>query len=141
MTFKGYSLLILLTLATIIASNENVKAQGPPVISYPTPQVYKLGTTIAPLSPTNTGGAVSPVNYNSPAIFTLYFTPFSIATDGLNNVYTTNNYTGDLTKYSSAGAVLFTIKTGNPETSEIAVDGLGNIYIYIPIYHKLYFKV
>jgi len=112
-----------------VVNSENVLAQNSPVISYTTPQVYTVGSVITPLSPTNTGGAVYPANYSVPANFVPYTTPFSIAIDGSGNVYTTNNSTGDLTKYNAAGTALFTVNTGSIQASEIAVDGLGNIYV------------
>jgi gliding motility-associated-like protein len=125
MAFKKNLLLIFI----VIINNACVHGQNPPVITYATPQVYTIGSAITPLSPTNTGGAVYPANYTTPANFASCTTPFSIAIDGANNVYTTNNSTGSLTKFNAAGTPLFTVNTGSPQASEIAVDGLGNIYV------------
>ncbi|HEY8780362.1 MAG TPA: cadherin-like beta sandwich domain-containing protein [Mucilaginibacter sp.] len=126
---KKVLLLIFVVFVIILVNNENVYAQNPPVITYSTPQLYTAGSAITPLSPTNTGGSVYPANYTTPATFNPYNAPFSIAIDGSNNVYTTNNTTGDLTKYNAAGTALFTLNTGNAMASEVAVDGLGNIYV------------
>jgi len=42
----------------------SVDPPPPPVITYPTPEVYTRNTQIIPLTPTNTGGAVSSTNTN-----------------------------------------------------------------------------
>ncbi len=113
-----------------IIKNEKAFAQKPPEIAYdPAKQIYNADSAITPLSPTNTGGSVYPANYNKPVTFVAGTAPFCIALDGSNNVYTTNNITGYLTKYNQAGTVLFTVNTGDPMASEVAVDGLGNIYV------------
>ena len=122
-------LLNLFVLIAIITNNNTVKAQNAPAISYTTPQVFTVGSAISPLLPTSSGGAVFPANYGTPVLFTSYPTPFSIAIDGSNNVYTTNNTNGDLAKFSPGGTVIFTVNTGSPQASEIALDGLGNIYV------------
>lgn len=115
--------------ALIVLVNNSVLAQSPPSITYPAPQIYTPGVQIAPLLPTNTGGVVYPANYTAPISFASYPTPFSITIDASDNVYTTNNATGDLTKFNSAGTILFTVNTGAIQASEVAVDGLGNIYV------------
>ncbi len=120
---------ILFILTIILVINKNADAQNSPAISYPTPQVYTVGSTITPLSPTNTGGAAFPANYGTPVIFAAYPTPFGIAIDASNNVYTTNNTTGDVTKFSPTGTVLFTVNTGAPLASAVSVDGMGNIFV------------
>jgi len=125
---KFFPFIICVFIVTIV-NNKNVQAQSSPAITYPTSKVYTVGSTITPLLPTNTGGTVFPANYNTPALFAPYTTPFSIAIDGSNNVYTTNNTTGDLTKFSPAGQVLFTVNTGDPQASEVAIDGLGNVFV------------
>jgi gliding motility-associated-like protein len=129
MALKKVILFILLITIVILINKRNAQGQSSPSITYSTPQVYIAGSAITPLSPNNTGGTVYPANYNTPTTFVSYVTPFSIAIDGADNVYTTNNTTGDLTKYNSSGTVLFTIKTGVNQASEVAVDGLGNIYV------------
>jgi gliding motility-associated-like protein len=129
-TLKKIFLFAFFVFAVIIIRNEKALAQKSPAIAYnPAKQIYNTGSAITPLSPTNTGGTVYPANYSTPSNFVSYNTPYSIAIDGTNNVYTTNNITGYLTKYNSAGKVLFTVNTGSPMASGVAVDGLGNIYV------------
>ncbi|HEY4327109.1 MAG TPA: cadherin-like beta sandwich domain-containing protein [Mucilaginibacter sp.] len=122
-------LILILLISLIIINNKYVYAQSSQAISYSSPQIYTVGSAITPLSPTSSGGPVAAGNYNTPTTFTSYNTPFGIAIDGSNNIYTTNNSTGDLTKFSSAGTAVFTVNTGDIQASEAAVDGLGNIYI------------
>jgi len=121
--------ILLLIFIVIIINNAGVHGQNTPAINYSTPQIYAIGSVITPLSPTNTGGTVYPANYSTPSNFVSYTTPFSIAIDGANNIYTTNNASGDLTKFNAAGKLLFTVNTGNAQASEVALDGLGNIYV------------
>jgi|GEM_PF-2993296 len=121
--------ILLLIFIVIIVNTENVLSQNSPVIRYITPQVYTVGSVVTPLLPTNTGGTVYPANYSTPANFVSYSAPFSITIDGANNIYTTNNSTGDLTKFNAAGKLVFTVNTGNAQASEVALDGLGNIYV------------
>ena len=129
MIIRAVTLINLLIFAIFFANNENVAAQSLPKISYKSQQIFKTGVQIIPLVPTNTGGPVSPINYNMPIVFTSHDTPFCIAIDASDNVYTTSNSTGDLTKYDSNGTVLFTVNAGDIQASEIAVDGMGNIYV------------
>jgi len=121
--------ILLFIFIVIIINNAGVHGQNSPVITYSTPQVYTTGSAIIPLSPINKGGAVYPADYSTPANFVSYTTPFSIAIDGVNNIYTTNNSTGDLTKFNAAGTRLFTVNTGSIQASGVAVDGLGNVYV------------
>ncbi len=129
MTFRYILLLNLLILATIFANNEKLDAQNLPVISYHSPPFYTVDSAIKPLFPVNNGGAVYPSNYSISTKFVPYVTPFSIAIDGSNNIYTTNNSTGDFTKFSPAGKTVFTVNTGNIHASGIAVDKSGDAYV------------
>ncbi|HEY2580797.1 MAG TPA: cadherin-like beta sandwich domain-containing protein [Mucilaginibacter sp.] len=126
---KKLLILILFILSIIIINNKYVCAQSSQAISYASPQIYTVGSAITPLSPAFSGGTGSAANHNAPTTFTSYNTPFSIAIDASNNIYTTNNSTGDLTKFNSAGTAVFTVNTGDIQASEVAVDALGNIYI------------
>jgi gliding motility-associated-like protein len=126
---KRILILNLLIFSVIIINNKYVYSQSIPAITYATPQIYTVGSTINPLSPTSAGGIASSGNYSTPTTFASYNTPFSIAVDASDNVYTTNNTTGDLTKFNSSGTPLFTVNSGGTQASEVAVDGLGNIYV------------
>jgi gliding motility-associated-like protein len=126
---KKALLIVLFVFSVLIIIDGNAYSQSLPAITYATPQVYTVGSPITPLSPTNPGGTVFPASYNTPTTFTAYNTPYSIAIDGSDNVYTTNNSTGYLTKFNPSGTVLFTTNTGDIQGSEVGVDGLGNIYV------------
>jgi len=129
MSHREFLLLILLIFIVIIVNNANIFAQSSPAINYPSIPVYTVDSAITPLSPVNKGGAIFPANYLAPVTFTPYIAPFSLAIDGANNIYTTNNSTGELSKFSPTGAEIFTIPTGHIHASEVAVDRLGNIYV------------
>lgn len=107
----------------------NSYAQTAPNITYSTPQVYTSGTAITPLSPVNTGGTVYPANYGTPATFASPNTPYGLAVDASNNVYTTDQADGYVYKYNSSGTNTLLINTPYYSTSEVAVDGSGNIYV------------
>src|SRR5437016_1929597 len=70
-----------------------------PLISYTSPQTYAVGLPIAPLSPTNTGGAVPPGNMvstfagsgapgavNGPKLGASFFNPVGVALDASGNL-------------------------------------------------------
>jgi gliding motility-associated-like protein len=126
---KKILILISLIFSVIIINNKYVYSQSIPAIKYATPQNYTVGSAINPLSPIGAGGIASAGNYSAPTIFASYHTPFSITLDASDNVYTTNNTTGDLTKFNSSGTPLFTVNSGGTQASEVAVDGSGNIYV------------
>ncbi|HEY2581472.1 MAG TPA: cadherin-like beta sandwich domain-containing protein, partial [Mucilaginibacter sp.] len=126
---KSSFLLVVFVFFAVILDNQSAYSQSLPGIAYATPQVYIVDSTITPLSPTASAGTVFPLTYNAPATFTKYSTPFSIAIDGSNNVYSTNNSTGYLTKFNSAGTALFAVNTGDIQASGVGVDHSGNVYV------------
>ena len=128
-----------------------------PNISYPTPQNYIINTTISPLPPTNTGGAVPATIYGQVTTFagsgvqgsnngtgtTASFNhPARGAFDANGNLYITDrdNYlirkitpSGVVSTYAGNGAVGSTggalLSSSFNQSNGIAIDGLGNIYI------------
>ncbi|WP_429382179.1 gliding motility-associated C-terminal domain-containing protein [Mucilaginibacter sp. UYCu711] len=123
---KKSVLYLLFNIAAIIGI---AHAQSVPKIGYDTPVVFVAGKPISTLSPTNTGGKVYPANYGPSSLFANYTTPFSLAIDAADNIYTTNNTTGDISKYSPEGMLLFTINSGSSQASEVAIDAIGNIFV------------
>jgi sugar lactone lactonase YvrE len=80
-------------------------ALAQPNISYsPSSNVYNPGVAITTLTPANSGGAVAGQTYNTSTTFaSITGTPFTVATDLAGNVYSADESTGDLYKYTSAG--------------------------------------
>ena len=130
---KGFTLnckITPLVLALLLGAGTKIAcAQSVPNISYSTPQVYTVGTAISTLSPTNTGGAVYPANYGTPASFASVNTPYTVAIDASNNVYANDEADGNIYKYNSSGTNTQTIITPYFQTTAAAIDGLGNIYV------------
>lgn len=105
-------------------------AQTAPGITYsPSTNIYSVGTPITTLSPTTSGGAVSPANYGAVSTFVSLNSAYSIFIDGSNNVFATDYNNGYVYKYNSAGTNTLFINTPYFQTSEVAVDGSGNIYV------------
>jgi uncharacterized protein YjiK len=117
-----------------------------PNISYVTPQIYTVGTPIAALSPTNTGGAV--VAISSPQVSTLagsgvsgsadglgtaasFNTPVFLASDASGNLYVSDLGNNMIRKITPAGGVstLADVSAGFNEPAGIAVDPSGNVYV------------
>jgi gliding motility-associated-like protein len=142
---------------TVTIKVNSTPAIAPPIISYVTPQVYKKGTAIASLLPTNKGGTVPATVYGQVSAFAgsgakgsingsgngaSFNNPISITTDAAGNVYVAdqdNNLirkitpAGVVTTYAGSGAVGSV--NGAPSsasfmgTAGIAVDGGGNLYL------------
>ncbi len=134
-----------------------VTREALPAISYSTPQSYIINAIISPLSPTNTGGAISygqvttfagsgiAGSTNAAGIAASFDNPRGIAFDAVGNAYVAdanNNKirkitaAGIVTTFAGSGALGSTNGTGvaasffNP--SAIAVDASGNIYVAEP---------
>lgn len=123
--FKFFLRLTLL----ILFFQEVTYGQSIPAVTYPSPLKLSINISISPVLPKSAGGNVFPANYSTPQIFVDYNTPFSIASDAGDNIYTSNNTTGEVSKYSSTGLLLLTINTGSSQASEVAVDAGGNLYV------------
>jgi hypothetical protein len=110
--------------------NAKVFAQAP-AISYSTPQTYTVGTAITTLSPYNTGGVVSPVNFPTRTALTgtTFSGPSGMAIDASGNLYITNYNGNNIRKYSSAGAYLGTFGSGYDAPVGIVFDSFGNAYV------------
>ena len=124
-----------------------------PNISYTSPQSYPVGTAIAPLSPTNTGGTV----VGSTLVSTLagktpgqdgtgtgavFSNPQDIVIDIAGNAYVADFYNHKIRKISPEGVVTTLAGSGIASASDglgtaasfygpigIAVDALGNVYV------------
>lgn len=117
-----------------------------PNISYVTPQIYTVGTPIAALTPTNTGGAV--VAISSPLISTLagsgasgsadglgtaasFNTPVYLAPDAAGNLYISDLGSNMIRKITPAGGVstLADASAGFNKPAGVVVDPSGNVYV------------
>jgi gliding motility-associated-like protein len=133
---------ILLALILLLIARAGF-AQAPN-ISYPGPQVYVAGQTIANLPPTNSGGAVPAMVYSK--VTTLagngaagstdglgavarFKTPYAIANDAAGNIYVVDYGNNSIRKVTPGGLVSTFIATGLLYPGGIAVDAAGNVYI------------
>ena len=106
-----------------------------PVISYtPSTNAYPLNSTITPLTPANTGGAVTGYSYSSTGTALTGATlsgPSLMDIDASGNIYVCNYNNGTISKYNSSGTYLgkfassFTFN--NP--CGIVFDSAGNAYV------------
>jgi streptogramin lyase len=121
-----------------------------PTISYQTPQTYAVNTTIAPLHPNSTGGAmtaqVSTLAGNNAidgvGTAASFYNPIGVATDALGNVYVADSYNHKIRKITPTGEVSTLAGLGTPGSTDglgtaasfndprgVATDALGNIYV------------
>ncbi len=125
-----------------------------PNISYTTPDTYVVGSTITPLSPVNTGGAVPATIYGQVSTLagtapTIY-QPNGVAVDSGGNVYEVDPKTNRILKISATGVV--TILAGSDTAGSadgtgaaasfnspagVAVDLAGNVYVADTGNHKI----
>jgi sugar lactone lactonase YvrE len=129
---------------TITASNANPTAGtttikiiviAKAILTYNTPNTYPVGTAIAALSPTNTGGAVSATNTYSTAGTVILSTanglnkPTGLAVDPSGNVYVANSVGNTITEYTTGGAVnTFPLATGATAYG-LVFDSFGDAYV------------
>ncbi|MDR3694401.1 gliding motility-associated C-terminal domain-containing protein [Mucilaginibacter sp.] len=129
-----------------------------PNISYQTPQIYKVNTTVTPLAPKNTGGAVPPNHYGQVITFAgtgkagmvnntgtnaSFSAPLGLGADATGNIYV-GDYNNNLIRKISTSAVVTTLagvpgkygaKDGPPSSATfelpqgLAVDKNGNVYV------------
>jgi gliding motility-associated-like protein len=143
---------------TITVTGENgIPPVAPPVISYATPQVYKVNLTLTPLLPNNTGGAVPQQVYGGVTIFAgsgrpgatndvgalaTFTSPNGTAVDVAGNVYVADQGNNIVRKITPAGVVTTLAGSGSTGSSDgpgtsasfnapqaVAVDGAGNVYV------------
>ncbi len=145
--FWPYKLFSIALSAFIFEGCDTAFAQAPQ-ISYPSPEVYKLGNTITPLNPTNTGGSVPPESYGvttfagSTGTGGTFGFINGVKPDGSGNLYVTDN-TQRLMKITPDGILtVIAGKANMPGNSngqgatalfngpgQIATDANGNIYV------------
>jgi len=128
-----------------------------PDISYPTPQNYIVGRTIATLHPTNTGGPVPATAYGQPVVFAgsgvkgnvnatgaaaSFNNPTDVATDDSGNIYVSDrdNFLirkitpdGVVTTFAGSGTAAVVDGRGTAASFKgpegIATDAAGNVYV------------
>ncbi len=139
------------------ANGNSIALPAPPSITYQTPQTYYVNTTITPLAPTNTGGAVPPNIYGdvsdlagteaagnaNGAVATASFSgPVSVVFDVSGNLFISETANNDIREITPAGIVSTFAGTGvNGEINgpgntatfnspyQMAFDASGNMYV------------
>lgn len=144
--------------AQLKVSETTAPAVAAPVISYPTPKVYPVGTTITPLVPnTSAGGAVPAVIFGVTTTFTgrgtigntngapldaTFRFPVGDAIDAAGNIYIAD-YNNNLIRKASPGGTVSTFAGDGSQGQSngaaslasfnrpiaVAVDAAGNVYV------------
>ena len=100
------------------ATNNAIALPAAPKITYQTPQTYYVNTTIAPLAPTNTGGAVPPNIYGDVTAFA-----GSGSAGSANGAVAAASFNGPVSVAFDASGNLFVSETVNNDIREITPAG------------------
>jgi sugar lactone lactonase YvrE len=139
-------------------------AQAPNIL-YAGPQTYSVGTTITPLTPTNTGGAVPARIYGQVTTIAgsgiqgatdetgtaaSFSYPKGVTVDVSGNIYIADNYNHKIRKISPAGVVSTLAGNGTAGATNatgtaasfsspmgLTVDAAGNVYVADSANHKI----
>ena len=142
---------------TITCTGNVIVKTAPPIISYATPQVYKVNLVIASLAPSNSGGAVPLAVYGGTTIFAgngvpgfsdntgsqaTFNAPDGTAVDAAGNIYIADAANNSIRKITTTGVVTTIAGNGQAGTSNgpgasasfnqpegVAVDAAGNVYV------------
>ncbi len=156
-TVTGYNSTGSSSAVVNIAIGSVVTLTPPPNIAYQTPQTYYVNTTITPLTPTNTGGAVPPNIYGDVTAFAgtgsagnangavaaaSFNGPASVVFDNADNLFVSESTNNDIREITPAGVVSTFAGTGtNNNTNgpgnaagfnspyQITFDAAGNMYV------------
>jgi gliding motility-associated-like protein len=145
------------TVINIRVTGGHINLPSPPNIAYQSPQTYTVNVPIAPLPPTNTGGAVPFNSYglvstfagsgpqgntNGPANMASFGGPVSLAFDASGNLFVSEIFNNDIREITPAGVV--TTFAGNGQAAlhngpanmasfnspyQVAFDQAGNLYV------------
>jgi len=128
-TLKAQTNTALLNNGFTHAKNNSVPTVSAPNISYQTPQIYNVNTSIVLLSPQNTGGAVPSTAYGEVTPLPPFeFNPLGIAIDANGNIYEASGYYYQVVEITPAGvATPLPYSFKDPES--LAIDAAGNIYV------------
>jgi len=116
--------LIFVTMLFLLIAGAHAQA---PNISYSSPQVYTTGTSISPLTPTNTGGTVPTTTTTT--LLSGLSSPNGIALDAAGNIYVADQLNNRVIKIPPAGGSYTVIGSGFNRPTNVAVDAAGNVYV------------
>jgi len=110
---------------------EIIRLVTPPAttVSYSSPQVYNVGTPIAPLSPTSTNVAALAYNSFVNVLGTGFASLGGIAVDVSGNVYVSSFGNSTVQKLPVGGGAPVSIGSGFSTPYGLAVDAAGNVYV------------
>lgn len=110
-----------------------------PDISYATPQVYKINTTIATLRPTNKGGAVLG-DYGQSKVYNdkRFIVPTVVTVDAAGNVYVLDGYGTQIFKITPDGNVTELPVNVTDGAAGMVADVAGNLYLTSGIHDQIW---
>ena len=110
-------------------ATENSVAAAPPTLSYASPQVYKAGIAITPLTPT--GGSVAAPAYatTTTTLGSGFNIPAGLAVDSKGNVFVGDQNNNDVKEIPGGTGTPIVIASGFSTPDGVAVDAQDNVYV------------
>ena len=127
----NYSCEIIGTSGAVTSSEVALTVNTAPNISYSGVSTsYTIGTTIAALTPVNSGGTITTSATNQKSTLATGFSyPWGLAIDASGTIYV-GDYGDDIVyKMSADGSVRTPIGSGFVSPAGVAVDALGNVFV------------
>jgi gliding motility-associated-like protein len=107
----------------------HITVNGPPVISYTSPQTYTEGTVITALSPTGSGVAAPGYNGTPTTAGTGFSGATGVATDAAGDVFIADYGNKAVKKIAAGSNTPTAIGSGFTNPFGVAVDAAGDVYV------------
>ena len=110
-------------------STLGITVNGPPNVSYASPQTYNIGVAVTPLSPTSNGVAAAGYNSTPVVLGSGFSGPTGVAGDAAGDVYVADRGNKLVKKIPAGNGTPVIISSGFGQPYGVAVDATGDLYV------------